>query len=60
MLEMDDAGIHVAEYLAVLPKREILHQRLQEAINSAKNRYNPTLLDSSTPECSQSGLDSKK
>jgi predicted nuclease of restriction endonuclease-like (RecB) superfamily len=60
LLEMDDAGIHVAEYLAVLPKREILHQRLQEAINSAKNRYNPTLLDSSTPECSQSSLDSKK
>ncbi|KAA1164229.1 DUF1016 domain-containing protein [Pseudoalteromonas fuliginea] len=60
LLEMDDAGIHVAEYLAVLPKREILHQRLQDAINSAKSRYNPALLDSSDPECSQSGLDSKK
>lgn len=60
LLEMDEAGIHVAEYLAVLPKREILHQRLQDAINSAKNRYNPTLLDGSDPESSQSGLDRNK
>ena len=60
LLEIDDAGIHVAEYFAAFPKREMLHERLQEAINSAKNRYNLTLLDSSTLECSQSGLDSKK
>ncbi|TVQ72562.1 MAG: DUF1016 domain-containing protein, partial [Oceanospirillales bacterium] len=51
---------HVAEYLAVLPKREILHQRLQDAINTAKNRYNSLPLESSSSECSQSDLDSKK
>ena len=40
LLEMDSAGIHVAEYLAVLPDREILHQRLQQAIRTAQDRYN--------------------
>ncbi|WP_417580017.1 PDDEXK nuclease domain-containing protein [Nitrincola sp.] len=60
LLEMDEVGIHVAEYLAVLPKREVLHQRLQDAINSAKNRYNSSPIDSRSSECSQSDLDSKK
>lgn len=59
LLEMDEVGIHVAEYLAVLPKREILHQRLQDAINTAKNRYNSLTLESSSSEYSQSHLDSK-
>ena len=40
LLEMDSAGIHVAEYLAVLPDRDILHQRLQQAIRKAQDRYN--------------------
>ncbi|WP_281561164.1 PDDEXK nuclease domain-containing protein [Thalassomonas sp. RHCl1] len=39
LLEMDNAGIHVAEYLAVLPKREVLHQRLQQAISHAQEKY---------------------
>ena len=40
LLEMDSSGIHVAEYLAVLPDRDILHRRLQQAIRTAQDRYN--------------------
>lgn len=39
LLEMDDAGIHVAEYLTVLPSREILHNHLQRAISEAQHKY---------------------
>jgi len=38
LLELDKSNIHVAEYLTVLPNREILHQKLQLAIQNAKNR----------------------
>lgn len=31
--------IHVAEYLSVLPSREILHNHLQRAINQAQQKY---------------------
>ncbi len=39
LLELDAAGIHVAEYLTELPPREVLHQRLQAAIESAQGRW---------------------
>lgn len=39
LLEMDASGIHVAEYLTVLPPREVLHQRLQAAIEAAQARF---------------------
>ena len=39
LLELDAAGVHVAEYLTVLPPREELHKRLQAAIESARARF---------------------
>ena len=39
LLELDAAGIHVAEYLTVLPPRAILERRLQEAIRTARARF---------------------
>jgi len=41
LLELDAAGIHVAEYLTELPPREVLHRRLQAAIESAQARFKP-------------------
>lgn len=39
LLELDAAGIHVAEYLTELPPRDVLHRRLQAAIESAQARF---------------------
>jgi YhcG PDDEXK nuclease domain len=39
LLELDAAGIHVAEYLTVLPSREVLQRKLQEAITTARLRF---------------------
>ncbi|WP_444815042.1 PDDEXK nuclease domain-containing protein [Variovorax brevis] len=38
LLELGASGIHVAEYLTVLPSREALHERLQAAIENARAR----------------------
>lgn len=38
LLEMDQSGIHVAEYLTELPPRELLEQRLHESVENAKKR----------------------
>lgn len=38
LLELDKSGIHVAEYLTVLPPREALQARLQLAIATARQR----------------------
>jgi predicted nuclease of restriction endonuclease-like (RecB) superfamily len=38
LLELDKSNIHVAQYLTVLPDKEILHKKLQSAIQNAKNR----------------------
>jgi len=38
LLELDKAGIHVAEYLTALPSKEILSQKLQKAIEHARKR----------------------
>lgn len=38
LLELDKAGIHVAEYLTVLPPREEFQQKLHRAIESARRR----------------------
>ncbi|NBQ48751.1 MAG: DUF1016 domain-containing protein, partial [Sphingobacteriia bacterium] len=35
-LEMDKTGIHVAQYLTELPPREILEQKLKQAIQLAR------------------------
>lgn len=38
LLELDKSGIHVAEYLTVLPPREVLQARLHESIERARAR----------------------
>lgn len=38
LLELDAAGIHVAEYLTTLPPREVLQERLHRAIEQARLR----------------------
>ncbi|MDX2481872.1 MAG: PDDEXK nuclease domain-containing protein [Desulfuromusa sp.] len=38
LLEMGKSGIHVAEYLTSLPPKEVLEQRLHQAIINAKRR----------------------
>jgi hypothetical protein len=38
LLELDKSGIHVAEYLTVLPPREVLQARLQQSIAAARRR----------------------
>ncbi|MBP0008918.1 MAG: DUF1016 family protein [Roseofilum sp. Belize BBD 4] len=37
-LELDRSGIHVAEYLAFLPPKEVLQSKLQQAITNARKR----------------------
>ena len=37
-LDLDARGIHVAEYLTELPRREILQERLRRAIEAARSR----------------------
>ena len=39
LLELEKSGIHVAQYLTVLPPREILEAKLHQAIESAKAKY---------------------
>ncbi|WP_245921720.1 PDDEXK nuclease domain-containing protein [Bowmanella denitrificans] len=39
LLQLDATGIHVAEYLTVLPERQLLHERLQRAIDTAQKKY---------------------
>lgn len=41
LLELDNAGIHVAEYLTVLPPREALQAKLHQAIANARQRVLP-------------------
>jgi predicted nuclease of restriction endonuclease-like (RecB) superfamily len=38
LLELDQSGIHVAEYLTVLPPKELLQAKLQESIAAARRR----------------------
>jgi predicted nuclease of restriction endonuclease-like (RecB) superfamily len=38
LLELDKSGIHVAEYLTVLPPKELLQAKLQAAISAARRR----------------------
>lgn len=38
LLELNASGIHVAEYLTVLPPPEVLHRKLHEAIETARAR----------------------
>ena len=38
LLELDKSGIHVAEYLTVLPAREVFEQKIQDALAQARLR----------------------
>ena len=38
LLELDRSGIHVAEYLTVLPSREALQAKLHQSIEKARQR----------------------
>ena len=39
LLELDKSGIHVAEYLTVLPDKQLLEQKLKQAIEHARQRF---------------------
>lgn len=39
LLELDRSGIHVAEYLTVLPPKEVLREKLHNAIEHARLRF---------------------
>ena len=39
LLELENSDIHVAQYLTVLPPKEILEAKLHQAIESAKAKY---------------------
>ena len=47
LLELGTAGIHVAEYLTVLPAREVLDQKLHQAIAAARLRFESKTRDGS-------------
>jgi predicted nuclease of restriction endonuclease-like (RecB) superfamily len=38
LLELDKSGIHVAEYLTVLPPRDVLQKKLHQSIETARRR----------------------
>ena len=46
LLALDEAGIHVAEYLTALPPRDLLEARLHKAIAVARARTLPDPNDS--------------
>lgn len=39
LMELDRSGIHVAEYLTVLPDEKLLQEKLQRAIKAAQERF---------------------
>ena len=41
LLELNQSGIHVAEYLTVLPSKELLQAKLHNAITAARSRLQP-------------------
>jgi predicted nuclease of restriction endonuclease-like (RecB) superfamily len=47
LLELDKSGIHVAEYLTVLPPKELLQAKLQQSIATARYRLPTSAEDSS-------------
>ena len=45
LLELDQSGIHVAEYLTALPPRELLQQKLHAAIETSRARLAARQMD---------------
>ena len=52
LLELGTSGIHVAEYLSVLPPREQLGKRLHAAIETARART-PQIVDKNTDDANK-------
>ena len=50
LLELDKSGIHVAEYLTVLPSREAFQQKVQAALAQAKARLSAPPAPGDEPE----------
>ena len=50
LLELDKSGIHVAEYLTVLPPREVFEQKIHEAMVQARLRMSQLAYPESDPE----------
>jgi predicted nuclease of restriction endonuclease-like (RecB) superfamily len=50
LLELNAAGIHVAEYLTVLPPPEILREKLRQSIETARIRYESRAVENSETE----------
>jgi len=44
-LELDQAGIHVAQYLTELPPKKLLEEKLHRAINVARQQYDVKMLN---------------
>lgn len=57
LLELDHSGIHVAEYLTGLPSRQLLKQKLHEAVALSRarleNRFSPDRLDPSATDATK-------
>lgn len=45
LLELDKSGIHVAQYLTELPPREVLEEKLKNAIKTAREKYDDKGID---------------
>ena len=45
LLELDQTGIHVAEYLTALPSKDLLQKKLHDAIHRSRQRFEGTLKD---------------
>jgi hypothetical protein len=39
LLQLDKSNIRVADYLTILPSQEVLKQKLHQAIELARNRF---------------------
>lgn len=55
LLELDKAGIHVAEYLTALPSKEALRQKLQQASKNARQRLEEQCSDQLYPSRRERG-----
>lgn len=45
LLEVDKSGIHVAQYLAQLPPKELFQEKLHKAIERAKEKFEANTLE---------------
>lgn len=50
LLELDKSGIHVADYLTVLPPREVFQQKIHQAMVQARLRMSHLVNKESAPE----------